>query len=363
LTGDLHYGNTCPDDTNYAAAEIVGGGLTDFFPEQQKRRGRRSELSNPQLDNRRNQLVQIFEGSWGEIGWGLPRCKKADDLALIFRPLRESRSWIAEVVEIFCRPSSEAFSPSTLRQVRSERRRLAEPLRLAEKSMGVAEDRLHKLDGVFMQAHGRSRRIVKRARKQRRKELWKTSVEYLKLADSEKRLKARQKSLEGSFARQELMRFIRSKRYDVTPLSLANAVAGIPYMGWRHSMRRNANTPPVTLNGLAYQTFKAIRYLAETPKKRTEKDLVKSFRESIRLLPRRYKLAQEEFAKNWLYLERAIRKSFRTKSPRKALPFEIVKRYFEQLQTQSHLDIILAEQAQIPLGKAKVPGAAHLQNW
>jgi hypothetical protein len=336
------------------------GGLTTLFQESKKRRGRRTPLSDAQLHNRRNQFVQMFEGSWGEIGWGLPRCKKVDDLALIFRPLAESRSWIAEVFEIFCRPSSETFSASSLRQVRSEMRRLAEPLRLGEEARRVAEERLNNLDRALTQARGRSHQIVKRARKQRRKELWKALVEHRRLADSEKSLKARLKSLEGSFARQELMRFIRSKRYELKPLSLANAVAGIPHMGWRQSMRRNVSTPPVTQNGQTYQAFKAIRYLAEIQNRKTETDLVKSFRESIQLLPSRYKIPQEEFAKNWLYLERAIRKSFRMKPPRKAIPFEITRRYFEQTHTQSNLDIILAEQAQIPLGKPKVRGAAEV---
>jgi hypothetical protein len=222
------------------------------------------------------------------------------------------------------------------------------------------KDRLHKLDGAFTQAHGRSRRIVKRARKQRRKELWKISAEHQKLADSEKRLKARQRSLEGSFARQELFRFIKSKRYELTPLHFANAIAGLPHMGWRQSMRRNAHSRCLIVNGSSYQVFKAVRYLVESLNKKTEKNLVKSFRESIRLLPSRYRLPQQEFAKNWLYLERAIHQSFRTKPPRKALPCEITKCYFQQLQTQSYLDTVLAEQAQIPLNPPKVSATAHV---
>lgn len=327
--------------------------MTTVSQEPGKRRGRRTPLSSAQLHNRRDQLVQIFEGSWSELGWELPRCKKAEDLSMIFRPLAESRSWIAEVIEIFCRPSTETFSTSALRQVRSERRRLAKPFQLAEESVRLAAERLHRLDGVFTQAQGRSHRIVKRARKQRRKELRKSLVEHRRLTDAEKRLKTRLNTLEGSFARQELMRFIKSKRYEVTPVNLANAVAGIPHMGWRHSMRRNVSTPPVSQNGQTYQVFKALRYLLTTLKKKTEKGLVKSFRESIPLLPGRYKLPREEFSRNWLYLERAIRQSFRAKLPRKALPFAVTKRYFVQLRTQTHLDIILAEQAQIPLGKPK----------
>lgn len=325
-----------------------------------KQRGRRTLISDAQLHNRRDQFVQILEGSWGEIGWELPRCKKADDLALILRPLAESRSWIAEVVEIFCRSSSETLSAPTLRRVRSELRRLVEPLGVSEEALRLVKDRLHRLDGTFTQTHGRSRRIVKRARKQRRKELWKISVEYQGLADSEERLKARLKSLEGSFARQELFGFIKSKRYELKPSHFANAIAGLPHMGWRQSMRRNARSRCLIANGLSYQVFKAIRYLLESLNKKTGKNLVKSFRESIRVLPSRYRLPQQELAKKWLYLERAIHQSFRTKRPRKVLPFEITKRYFQQLQTQSYLDTVLAEQAQIQLNPDKVSGTSDL---
>jgi hypothetical protein len=334
--------------------------LTTVFQEPLKRRGRPTPISDAQLHNRRDQFVQILEGCWGEIGWQLPRCKKADDLALILRPLAESRSWIAEVVEIFCRSSSETLSAPILRRLRSELRRLVEPLVASEESLRFVKDRLHKLDAALTQAHGRSRRIVKRARKQGRKEISKILVEHQKLADSEKCLKARLKSLEGSFARQELFRFIKSKRYELVPLHFANAAAGLPQMGWRQSMRRNRHSPCSIVNGRSYQVFKAIRYLIESLNTKTEKNLVKNFRRSIRVLPSRYRLPQQEFAKNWFYLERAIHQSLRTKSLRKVLPFEITRRYFQQLQTQSYLDTVLAEQAQIPLNPTKVSGTSDL---
>ena len=333
--------------------------MTTVFQEHPKQRGRPTPISDAQLHNRRDQFVQILEGSWGEIGWQLPRCKKADDLALILRPLAESRSWIAEVVEIFCRSSSEAFSP-ILRRVRSELRKLVEPLGASEESLRLMKDKLHKLDATLTQAHGRSRRIVKRARKQARKKISKIFVEHQKRGDSEKRLKARLKSLEGSFARLELFRFIKSKRYELVPLHFANAAAGLPQMGWRQSMRRNRHSPCSVVNGRSYQVFKAIRYLIESLNTKTEKNLVKSFRKSIRVLPSRYRLPQQEFAKNWFYLERAIHQSLRTKSLRRVLPFEITKRYFQQLQTQSYLDTVLAEQAQIPLNPTKVSGTSDL---
>lgn len=139
--------------------------MTTLLQESKKQRGRPTPLSDAQLHNRRDQFVQIFEGEWGEIGWGLPRCKKADDLTLILRPLAESPSWIAQVFEIFCRSSSETFSARALHQVRSELRRLSEPFQLADESLRAAKDRLHSLERTFPQARGRALRTFKQVPK------------------------------------------------------------------------------------------------------------------------------------------------------------------------------------------------------
>src|ERR1700674_4749183 len=90
------------------------GDLTRFEEAPISRpRGRPTYLSDPQLHNRRDQLVQIFEGVWAEIGWELQRCKKADDLVRIFAPVAASESWFRDAMIIFYRPSSEPASSAT----------------------------------------------------------------------------------------------------------------------------------------------------------------------------------------------------------------------------------------------------------
>ncbi len=328
------------------------GDLTDLSGEPVSRpRGRRSELSNPQLHNRRDQLVQIFEGAWGEIGWELQRCKKADDFILIFNPLAGPGSWVRDVILIFCRPSSEPASAVALRKVRTERRALAEPFRTADEAKRRAEEQLQQVNWALAQAHRSLRRIVKRERKKRRKEAWKAEQQYRAISDKERRSGVRLQNLEASFARQELFRFLKSRRYTLTPLSLANAAAGLPYMGWRQSMRRSSKTSSIIANGLAYQVFKAIRYLAATARKKTENALVTDFRAGIPLLPSRYQLPKAELAEKWLYVERAIRQAYRAKPHPRALPFEITKQYLKQIQSQSQVDMVLAEQAKLGLSK------------
>jgi hypothetical protein len=327
-------------------------GLTAFQEARAFRpRGRPSELGDAQLHNRRDQLVQIFEGTWGEIGWELRRCKKADDLIRIFAPIAAPGSWICGVMMVFCHPSSEPGSSATLRKLRAELQALAEPTRVADESHRRAKEQLLKVNWALTQAHGRSRRIVMQVRKKRRKEVWKAAQQYRNLSNNESRLKTRLGDSESSFARQEILRFLKSKRYALTPLSLAGAATGLPYMGWRQSMRRNAKAPCAIANGPMYQVFKAIRYLATNANKKTENGLVITFEDCIPSLPSRYQLPKAELAEKWFYLERALRQAYRTKLHPKALPFEITKRYFIQLQSQSQVNMVLAEQARLPVSK------------
>jgi hypothetical protein len=326
--------------------------LTSFQEGRASRpQGRHSELSDPQLLHRRDQLVQIFEGSWGEIGWELQRCKKADDLIRIFAPVSVPGNWFRDAMIIFWRPSREPASGAILRKVRAEWHALAKPMYAAGESNRRAGEQLQQVNQALTQAHGSSRRIVKRARKKRRKEAWKAVEQYRTLFNNDRRLQIRLRDLESSFARHEFLRFLKSKRYSLRPLNLANATAGLPYMGWRQSMRRSAKAPCVIATGRMYQIFKAIRYLTLTANKKTENGLVITIEDSIPSLPSRYQLPKTELAEKWFYLERAIRKAYRTKIHPKALPFEITKQYFKQLQSQSQVDMVLAEQARITLSK------------
>ena len=331
----------------------LGEGLTEFLNEpisRPKRRGPQPELSDPQLHNRREQLVQAFEAAWGEIGGELRKCKKAADLIRIFNPLAES--FIRDFVGMVCRASSDPVSAANLRKVRAETRALVEPSRNADESTRQALERLQRADWAIVQATKSKLRMLKRERKKRRKEAWKTSLENRTLSDAVRRLEARLKNLEAPFARQELFRFLKSKRYEVTPLALANAAAGLPYMGWRHSMRKNTEVQSIAANGFAYQNFKAVRYLAEIANKSTEKEFVAAFRKNIPSLPSRYRTPRNELAQNWLFLERAVQQAYRIyrkeHNPRD-LPFEVTKRYFMHIRSQSQVDRVLADQARLGL--------------
>ena len=298
------------------------------------------ELSDDQLHSRRDRLVGVFEGAWGEIGWELQTCKKAEDLIHIFTPL--AGSYVGNVISVLCRPLLEKSSTTALRKVRKEVRAIYGPTRAVEVQRRNAEEQLQSVDQALAHASEIDRQIIEQERTKWQEVKTTLDAQYKELADKERRLRERLLDLQASFARQELFRFLKSKKYTLTPTSLANATANLPYTGWCQSMRRCTKQPYTVATGLVYLIFKAIRFVSASASKETEDAFVGCFRERIPVLPSRYRLPRTDLMEKWLYLERAVRAAFQTKSHPKALPFEITKRYLKNASVQSPTDKVLA---------------------
>jgi hypothetical protein len=318
--------------------------IEDQQSRQSRRRGIPSAFTDEQLWNRRDQLVQTFEACWGRVGRELPRVKQSEDIAEVLEPLQQG--YISDVISVYCRPSSQPPSPRKLRKLRNELRTATEPWLGSERAKMQALDHLHVADAAIA---NRKSRTLRRARKARRKEAARAMGRYRIVDERRRQLEIQIADLEPSFARQELFRFVKSKRYEINAENISNAAAGLPYMGWRQSMRRCQKRKSQIANGGAIQAFKAIRYLVGIAIDKSEKSLVTHFRTKIPALPSRYKLPKMEFAEQWLFLERAIRQACRSKPHPKFLHFDITERYYAQMRSFSFQDKALASQNRLTL--------------
>ena len=280
------------------------------------------------------------------------KSRKEVDLIRALRPLDEV-AFIRGTVAVFFRESAGRVSAAIVREVRTRLRKVQLDCRNAEEAKQKALEQLRRIDVLLAQSPNNIRRVIKREQKSRRKEASISKQKWRDLSRQQKELEDRLKGLDAGFARQQILRFCKSKRYELAPLNLANAVAGLPYMGWRQSMRRSIKQPSLIANGLEYEVFKAIRFIASNAKRNSENIFVAEFRESVSRLPSRYRSSREELAKQWLFLERAIRRAFRSKPHPKAFTFEIAKHYFRQIRSRSQVDRILAQQAELRLSKQK----------
>jgi hypothetical protein len=344
------------DVSSYGNANLEIELDTVFAETDKPRRGPRVNLSAPQLHNRRDQLLQLFEGDWGRLGWELQQCKQTSDLIRIFSPLLNT--YASEVISIFCRPSDEVASGHSLKKIRQELRTLGQPTYDLEESKRVVHDQLQEI--ARAEATKKKRRIVLREQKKQRKQASKTEQELRELSNRERTLKSQLQKQEASFARQEIFRFLDSGRYELNPLSLANAVANLPYSGWRQSMRRNTKSRSKIINGSRMQIFKAIRFLSESVNKQSEKDIVSVFRAGIPLLPSRHSLARTELAKNWFFLERATRQSRKKTQDPTVRHFPITELYFKNLYSATQVERVVAGHEQIVLPNKR---AISLYKW
>lgn len=217
-----------------------------------------------------------------------------------------------------------------------------------EESKRRTQEQLQRVDWALTGA-AKQRGMVKRARKKQRKEASRIELEYRDLTDRERGLEREIQLLEASVARNELFRFVRSGRYEVKPMSLANAVANVPYSGWRQSMRRCKRLPSYLGDGPNFELLKSTRYLVAKASSKTESAFVNDIRAGIPVLPGRYKVPKEKLARDWFYVERAIRRAYRANPIVSALHFRIVSQYLKQIRSKTQAEMGLAEQMKIEL--------------
>ena len=325
--------------------------MADLFAEAgepARRRGPRTLLSDQEIFVRREDFANVFSALWGETGWQLQKCRSENDVLMALSPLNQV-PFIRERASMFFYESREAVSAANPRKLRRELDSVRQSRQSVDRIKEDAFERANRIDAVLAQFPNNRRQI-----KKERKRLWEGASglkqKWLELSRRQKGLEDQLRQTEAVFARQQVLNFCRMGRYELTPLHLAGAVAGLPYMRWRQSMRRTIDQPSAFENGLDFQVFKAIRFVVENANRKSAKTLITEFRETIPQLPSRHRAAKLELAEKWYYLRSAIGRAFRAKLPPRALPFEIAKHYFKQFRTpRTQAKLIVAERARLRL--------------
>ena len=327
---------------------IARGYLTNFSSESvqpTKRRGPRTLLQDDELFARREQLLIVFEELWGEIGWNLHKAKTPADITRALSPLQRAQ-YLGEIGTILYRePAAEALDDS-LDDIRSQLRRVEQDYQKAGQTWSSEQDRFGRIQAALALDKDPTN---ERAETECLKAILASQQECQQLLLRRAKLKNELDQSEASIARGEVLRFCRSKRYELNPVNLANAVAGLPFMGWRQSMRRCTAHSLRRSVGTDYQIFKAIRYMTKGAKRSSEAALVDSFRDAVPRLRAEYRTPREALAREWLFLERALRRAFASRPHPKALPFEITKYFFAERCSRSPSDNILAPAAALQL--------------
>jgi hypothetical protein len=156
---------------------------------------------------------------------------------------------------------------------------LSKELEAHLKSVAEGEDALQEAERL-----GHSKlRLVKEELRCRKSRLRRCRAVWRKAQGRELDLKRNLQQQEAAFARIEVIRFVKSKRYKLSLHNVANAIAGLPYMGWRQSFARCSRLEGKTIPPASfYEVFKVLEKAFRDGRPGTTVEALRLFEDEVR---------------------------------------------------------------------------------
>jgi hypothetical protein len=198
----------------------------------------RPSINDEILGGHRDELVWFLSVTWADVGWQIEHASTTEELRQAFEPIKNHSS--SNLVVYFLRPVSATASASDVRAAKealkvaikanrgaqTEHDLCLEAARMVELAMNQAgADPSQSLQAELLKRWGES------AKTRRELEVARTNFKYLEAQFADNA---------AYFSQNELLDFIKRKKYARHPLGLANAMAGLPDMGWEQSHARCA---------------------------------------------------------------------------------------------------------------------------
>src|SRR5262249_34693377 len=131
--------------------------------------------------------------------------------------------------------------------------------------------------------------------------------------------------------------------YTVNPVNLANAMAGLPNMVWRQSMKRCQKLEKPAEYGFGYWTFKLIERVNNKASRRTFLSVLKI---DLKKQPKR-NFAAREMRKNWYSLQGAIKEVLPQRMHPSKVPYRIMAEYQRRTLSRTAVDLLFEEEEQL----------------
>ncbi len=317
--------------------------ILDFDSEDppKKKLGRDFGIKDGRLSGVREHLVWLIETTWDQAGVELPTIKAADQIPNVLRIWKDRST--EHVTSALLRPSSV---PATSKQLRAQRRNLGKLNKKVQSALAEVEKRVGSLERAMWIDTTRlseGEQIVVDDEIRKRVGVAVRAVnEYWALQGQQSALENLLKDGEAYFARAELLDFCQSKRYTLRPLNIANALAGLPFIGWRQSAKRCKKWKSAGEKGVSFQVFEIIRRIVASSTRKHE--LVRDAELWLRSRRSSESTGMADLHKNWYYLRRSIQTELDKRTSRRNLPSAISKEYWRRKSNPSAVDLAFAEE-------------------
>ena len=339
LYGD-HDADAMPDNM---AEKILG-----LFPQEKQKStpGRPIAIDDGRLFGARDHLIWLFEETWADVGERLPWIKKPADVLDAIRVWDNPNQSTGDhyIAKCLLRPSSV---PVTQKWLNTQRRELGKLNNAVRNANATLEKRSNELDtakrALSDQLSDGDKAAVLDQISRRGQKLSDAKTEYDSLEKQQREVQERLLDGEASFARDEFARFCRSYRYRLEPINFANALAGLPHIGWRQSATRCKKHPSTHGHGQSIQIFKTIERIVRSCVRRS--DLAGHAEKYLRDKTTKKSLGATVLRNKWYYLRWSIKTVLDAdpRVPTRNLPFAITREYWKRIKQPSNVDVLFEE--------------------
>ncbi len=293
--------------------------------ENQPAPGRPSAITDDELFYRWGEIRRRFEEIWGDVGWNLKHIKKPEDVIRVFSLLDSGNTATTSGRLLACllKPSFASVTPRQLRDSRRnyhqaiERRyNLGQQYEAQQNQVSEAETALREAEGLVNAAKNKTERrkyekilgLVEEELQGRKENLSELQTSHKLAEHEETKLRDALEEEEPAFARAEVVRFVRSKRYKLTPKKVADAIAGLPYMVWRQSVRRCSGFDDKDNRSasLFYQAFEFFKFSFNSRKPRSIQAALRLLRGTILKPSKTFTGVRQYCKENWACLKEAV---------------------------------------------------------
>ena len=326
----------------------------------------RSEVIKPEdLLNRYQDLKQFLEHNWGRIGWELQRIRKPDDVRTVLKLVPRLESG---------RPFHEQPAACLLEDgdIEVEKHEL-DLLRVQHQEAAATESRLWSeyYHGAFQKAEeataalnaaiSQFERVLSfhpfvlviflMARKLEVEKLRNDAnrmKEALGLAQEKKKLLKEQLTPRNAwFARNEIVKFRKSTRFEKTPINFAKAMAGLPEYGWLHSFRKCSMLRDESVSAPSYLLFEILKMVVKKVKPANLRKIEMKLRDEL-LREETNASVMGYVGRNWAYMKQAFAVCRGKRFKRAELPYRIVGKFLDNVaRPKTSPEIELAKREQL----------------
>ncbi len=299
----------------------------------------------------RNQWASLLEESWPEIGWLLLQIRERptstiDDVREAFRPVKE-KPHNSGLATAFYRETVESATPAEVHKNRKRVGELQAEVHHGGTKLNDIQRSIRDVEEALKIAPVEDRNTFQEEMTRRQQALLQLQSEISRLTIERDTLDKKSLAQEAYVYASELLDFLLSGRRAVNAKNVANALAGLPMMGWRQSHLR-CSRMPLNEPRLHYQVLAVILKLWKRRRGESKESLTEFFKTQLPKLPKKFGYTRDFLLESWRDLRLAIEECLSRQHEDGEAPYALTSVFMRNTRNQkSTLERMQAEQEKL----------------